>query len=85
MTAKGGKSRSEESLKRERRAKRARESADVGDRDTAVDLLVLCEACGVRRAVRTCEACWRLSCTPCGFDGMSFWACDWINGEAYDQ
>ncbi len=47
------------------------------------DLLVACQACGVRRAVRTCEACWRLTCTPCGFDGMSCWACDWINGEAY--
>ena len=46
------------------------------------DLPVICQACGVRRAVRTCEACWRLACTPCGFDGMSCWACDWINGEA---
>ena len=63
---------------------RARDIADVGDCDTAVDLLVLCQACGVRRAVRTCEACWRLTCTPCGFDGTSCWACDWIKGEAYD-
>ena len=42
----------------------------------------MCQACSVRRSVRTCEACGCLTCAPCGLDGWTCLACDWWFADA---
>ncbi len=60
------------------------EIADVGDSDTASDLPVSCQACGVRRSSRTCGGCRLLICTPCRLDWETCLACYWISGQHHD-